>query len=158
MKEEIEEQIAEEHPGIIINGQMIKKKTMGVSYFHTVQSFVQFLWNWNLKGGKLVDQNTANVRASICVACHNNKPSSEVRKGGCGTCNKMGNKAIDAVRDKIVKTNKTPTDPRLLACGICGCDLKISVWIPNNILLQPKEANAYPAFCWKKKVLEGTDL
>lgn len=130
---------------------------MGISTYQTVQSFAQFLWNWLLSGGRLVNQNTANLRADICVKCHNNKPSSEVRKG-CSVCNKMGNAALNKVRSTIIKNNSTPLDDRLLTCGICGCDNRISVWIPNVALVQMEDVNAYPAFCWKKKRFENLDV
>ena len=129
---------------------------MAISTFKTVQSFVQFLWNWYIGGGQLLDQNTANLRAAICVQCHNNKPSSEVRK--CSTCHKMGNAVIQKVRQQILKNNTTPLDSRLLTCGICGCDNRITVWIPNQILLKAEDANAYPGFCFKKKIVENTEL
>lgn len=130
---------------------------MGVTTFQTVQSFVQFLLNWYLKGGTLVDQNTANLRASICAGCHNNKPSSEVRRG-CSTCNKMGNVVLDSVRAKIVKQNKTSSEAKLLTCSLCGCDLKIKVWIPNQILGDSNEVNAWPTFCWRKKAAENAEV
>lgn len=131
---------------------------MSIPFHQTVQSFVQFLWNWKVSGGNLVDQNTANQRAETCVACHNNLSSKEVRKGGCGVCQKMGNATINMIRSKIIKGNGTPSDAKLLTCGICGCCLKISVWIPNAVLLKSGDANAYPEFCWKKKVVEGRDI
>lgn len=130
---------------------------MAVTKFQTVQSFVQFLLNWYLKGGQLVDQATANTRAAICAACHNDLPSSEVRRG-CSTCNKMGNVVLNSVRQKIIKNNSTPHDSKLLTCAICGCCLKISVWIPNQMLLKNEDANAYPTHCWKKAILENRDL
>lgn len=105
----------------------------------------------------MLDQNTANLRASICVQCHNNKPSSEVR-GGCSTCQKMGNKVINSVREQIIKGNSTPSDAKLLTCAICGCDNRITVWIPNQILLKVEDANAYPGFCFKKKILENLEV
>lgn len=131
---------------------------MGVSFFHSVQSFVQFLLNWTLKGGKLVEQGTADARAAICSACHNNKPTSEIRNRSCCGGNKVANAVISAARSKIIKDAKSTNDAKLLACAICGCDNKISVWIPNNVLLKPEDANAYPSFCWKKKITEGQDV
>lgn len=130
---------------------------MAITFFHTVKAFSQFLWNWKLQGSPLVDQNTANLRASICASCHNNKYSKDIRKG-CGACNKMGNKVLDGIRDGIISGNRTTSDGALLACGVCGCDNKISVWIPNDVLLSVEDANAFPSFCWKKKVLEGQNL
>lgn len=132
---------------------------MAVTFFHTVKSFTQFLWNWKLQGSPLVDQNTANIRASICVGCHNNVASKDVRKGGCSVCNKMGNKTINAIRDTIIEGNRTTSEGRLLSCANCGCDLAITVWIPLAALGQTKEeANAWPSFCWRKAILEDREL
>lgn len=130
---------------------------MAVTFFHTVKSFTQFLWNFKLGGSHLVDQNTANLRGEICVGCHNNIPSKEVRKG-CSTCNKMGGRVLNSIRDSIISGNRTSVDGKLLTCGICGCDNRISVWIPNDVLLSVEDSNAYPSFCWKKAVEQGKDL
>ena len=131
---------------------------MPVTFYHSVQSFVQAGMNFILSGGRLVDQNTANLRAEICSGCHNNLPTAEIRKSGCSTCQKMGDFAIDQVRSTVIKTKKTTFDSSLLACGLCGCDLKISVWIPNQTLLKLEDANAYPSFCWKKKIQENLEV
>lgn len=130
-----------------------------VTFFNTVQSFVQFLLNWYLKGAKLVDQNTANLRASICATCHNNLPTKEIKKGGCSSCNKMGGIVLNSIRSKIIGGSRTTNDPKLLACGICGCDNRISVWIPNQVLVDSMhDVNAYPTFCWKKKLTDGQEV
>lgn len=130
---------------------------MAISFFKTVQSFSQFVAAFLANGGGLVDQNTANIRAATCAGCHNNKASGDVRKV-CSACNKMSNAAINKFRALVIKDNKTTSDSRLLTCGICGCDLKISVWIPNEALVTKEDANAYPSFCWKKKILEDANL
>lgn len=132
---------------------------MAIINFKTVKSFTQFLWNFKLSGSPLVDQNTANIRAQVCVDCHNNTASADVPAGrSCRICGKSGNKALDLLREPIIGKNKTPLDGRLMSCGICGCDLKLSVWIPNRILLSQEDANAYPSFCWKKKITENQEL
>lgn len=131
---------------------------MPVPFFQTVKSFAQFLANWTLKGGKLVDQETANARAAICASCHNNSPSAEVR-AGCGACRKGGDWLLDKVRNPITGGRRTPSDPKLKVCALCGCDLKIKVWIPNEALGVPKEeANAYPSFCWRKAMVDGKEI
>lgn len=128
-----------------------------ISIFQTVQSFAQFLNNWLLKGGQLVDQNTANTRAAICAACHNNLGSKEVRKSCCGG-GAAANAAVAVARKLIIQNKTTPSDKNLLTCKICGCDNKISVWIPNDALVIPEDANAYPTFCYKKKIVEGQNV
>lgn len=130
---------------------------MKIPFFNTLKSFTQFLWNWKLSGSPLVDQNTANLRAEICVACHNNKSSKDVR-GGCGVCNKMGNKVLNKMREEIISNNHTTSDAKLLTCGICGCDSRISVWIPNYVLMDVNDSNAYPSMCWKKGIERNSEL
>lgn len=131
---------------------------MAVTFFQTLQSFSQFVMNYILSGGGLVDQNTANLRAEVCAACTNNKPSGDIRTGGCGVCQKMSNGVLNAFRTNVIKDNQTTSDYKLLACSICGCDNRISVWMPNQALLGTADANAFPTYCWKKKILDGTDL
>lgn len=131
---------------------------MAITLFNSVKHFTQFLGRWVASGGKLVDQNTANLRAMICVPCHNNKQSKEVTGKECSTCIKAARSILGSIRSVIIKNNATLHDRKLLVCGICGCDNKISVWIPNDALLSKEDANAFPSFCWKKKVSEGMDI
>lgn len=132
---------------------------MAISTYKTVQSFVQSLWSFFIGGGQLVDQNTANMRAAICASCHNNKESGEIKRSGCCGKGKLASLAINTVRSSLIKDKKTTSDSRLLACGLCGCDLKIKVWFPLSALGQTvEEANAWPSFCWRKKILEGTEI
>lgn len=130
---------------------------MAVTFFQTLKSFSVFIKRFILNGGTLVDQNTANLRAAICAGCHNNKSSGDIRKV-CRVCGKLGAAAVDKFRSEVIKDNKTSSDSKILACGICGCDLKISVWIPSDVLVTKEDANAYPTFCWKKKILENVNL
>lgn len=128
---------------------------MALFTFKTVQAFVQFLWTWRMNGGELVDQNTANQRAAICVSCHNNSTSSGKV---CGVCNKMAHATLDGIRAGIIKSAKTSSHDRLLDCKLCGCDLKIKVWIPNQVLGKLEEVNAWPTHCWMKKITENLEV
>lgn len=130
---------------------------MAITFFNTVKHFAQFAAKHLANGGKLVDQNTANMRSDICLRCHNNKPSNEVRKD-CSTCQKLGTNFLDSIRSKIIGSKKTVNDRAILTCAICGCDIKMMVWMPNATLISKEDANAYPEFCWKKKILEGEEL
>ena len=129
-----------------------------INFFKSVDEFAQLLKNWILTGGKLVDQNVANERAAICAGCHNNVGSSEVRKACCGG-GVATTAALWTARKLIIQQKITDSDRKLLTCGLCGCDLKIKVWIPLQVLGQTKEeANAWPTFCWMKKVLEDKEV
>jgi hypothetical protein len=103
------------------------------------------------EGGRRIEsKDEADRRAAICQACHNNKGTSE-RPGGCGGCWKAANPVIDFIRARIVRGQHTPYDGKLKSCLICGCDLKLQVWIPREFLgVDEKTQNAYPTFCWKK--------
>lgn len=129
-----------------------------IPFFQSVTSFTDFLKSFITSGGKLVGKNVANTRAEICVGCHNNQASTEVRKSCCGG-GAANTAALWAARVMIIQNRTTPSDKQLLVCSLCGCDLKIKVWIPLEALGQTKEeANAWPTFCWCKKILEDKEV
>ena len=113
--------------------------------------------SWISGGGKLLDQNTANLRAAICKDCHNNVPTSEVR-GGCSSCSRGETYVINLTRQVVIQGRGTPLDGHLKSCGICGCDIRTMVWLPNQALLKLEDANAYPAFCFKKKIVTNEEV
>lgn len=131
---------------------------MAVTLFQTAKSFAQFLTNWTLKGGHMVDQNVANIRAAICAGCHNNVKGLDAATGGaCRSC-RGKNKAIDAIFGALLKGRTTPSDSKVKNCALCGCHIHAMVHFPNDYLLTKSDANAYPQFCWKKAVLEDKDI
>lgn len=130
---------------------------MAVTLYSSVKQFVTSMSKWIASGGGLVDQNTANIRSLTCVSCHNNKATDEV-KGGCSTCNKGRNMAVTLLRKTVIKNNSTPRDGQLKVCALCGCDLKTKIWFPNEALLTKEDSNAYPSFCWAKKIEDGTQV
>ncbi len=129
-----------------------------ISFYKTVSQFVSFIFEWRKAGGQLVDQNTANTRAAICVGCHNNKPTNEIRKKACCGGGAAQNAAVVVARATVIRGKSTPYDKNLLACNLCGCDLKIKVWIPSDVLLKTEDANAYPSFCWAKAITDGKNV
>lgn len=123
------------------------------TFLERVKSFASSLTNYVQTGGQLVDQNTANIRAEICAACHNNKPDAEARKSCCGKGLVEG-AAILAIRTTIVGSRTTTSHSKLGSCGICGCVNNLQVWFPSNPLgMNEENANAYPSFCWKKQII-----
>lgn len=113
--------------------------------------------SWLAGGRQLVDQNTANLRAEICKPCHNNLPTSEVR-GGCSSCRKGETYVIQMTRQVVIQGRSTSFDGALKACAICGCDARTMIWFPNQALLKIEDANAYPSFCWKKKIVDNLEV
>lgn len=130
---------------------------MAISLFSSVKHFVDSMASWLAQGHQLLDQNTANQRAVICAGCHNNKPTDEVR-GGCSSCNRGETYVVNLTRQAITQGRHTSLDGNLKICGICGCDIRTMIWLPNQALLSKEDANAYPTFCWKKKILDNKEV
>lgn len=124
------------------------------------QTFIQALKNYVLTGGHLVDQNTANIRAQICVQCHNNVRCEDARpaaKSSCSSCHRfigvIEDAAVRLAKAFILQGRQTPNNAELKCCNVCGCDLQLSVWFPTVPLgINEENKNAYPTFCWKKEI------
>jgi hypothetical protein len=157
-QEKIEEEISEfyckNYPDICQNFTPRQMPTYPMStMFQRVKNFSESMLRFATGGAQLVDQNTANVRASICVKCHNNVSPGQARAGGCSSCRSVEDKAIEMLRSKIIGQKATMFDGHLKACAICGCDLKLKVWFPAAALgVSEQNKNAYPTYCWLKNL------
>lgn len=89
-----------------------------------------------------VDQEEANRRAEICAKC-----PLQISTSGCWGC-----KGIAGMLPSIAGARKTPHDPQLKACGVCGCYNAVSVHIPVSVQ-QDGHLN-FPDYCWKKVQIE----
>ena len=92
-------------------------------------------------GGKLVDDATAKLRASICKGCRYNTPTR-----GCA-CS-----AVYQTINKLLPAEKKDTS--LGVCRACGCSLQLKVWMPNEVV---RESNVpvgdnFPEWCWQKNI------
>ena len=119
----------------------------------SLQTLFESLKNYVLTGGQLVDQNTANIRAEICAACHNNKPDSEAKRGCCGK-GLVASAASLAIKKTIVGDRVTTSHSKLGKCDICGCPNNLTVWFPSNPIGDNDDTkNAFPSFCWRKQII-----
>lgn len=96
----------------------------------------------------LVDQNTASIRARTCSQCHNNV-SSSVARSGCFVSEDL---IFEKVSKQIVKGRTTDNDSQVKSCSIDGGDNNPSLWLFPEYLVNKKDVNAYPSFCWKKNL------
>ena len=111
-------------------------------------------------GDRRVTSEEAERRAAICAACHNNSdlPASKTGCQGCGQSTNIFTTPLRRFVDRLIaplrqawSRNYTTQDNRLGTCGICGCDLKMSVWVPSDAFdYSDQEKNAFPSFCWRK--------
>lgn len=140
---EIQEQYCEVWPAGCLSRMISSVKVFA--------SFAEALWSYVTSGGQLVSQNDANVRAEICVNCHNNIQSSDARKGVC--CGGVTNLILDQTKKRVIGDRKTAYDKLLKACAICGCENALQIWFPTSSLGMSKDnVNAYPTPCWRKKI------
>ncbi len=103
------------------------------------------LASWVMGGGKRVELQEANRRASICVGCPMNQEIAD-----CSACNET---TLRAAVELVTSGGVTDQEGKLKACAVCGCSNKAQVWLPLDILQKhlPDEMNArLPDICWKK--------
>lgn len=151
---EIMVQLGEKYPNIVLNQPVMKPP----AFVEKVKAFAAVLTNHLAHGAVLVDQNTANIRSTICRYCHNNvAPGPNI--GNCGPCEKMAEKGVDVIRAGVLHGRQTPNDDKLKSCALCSCDLRMKVWFQLKTLGHTKEeVNAFPDFCWIKKIAEDKEV
>lgn len=117
-----------------------------------VRTFSSALKCYHIKNDLLVDQNTANIRAKLCVSCHNNVDKSKALDGVILGLTE-DQKVMDQMSGTILQGRTTSHDTQLKSCNICGTHNKLAIWLFPEYLLKRQDANAFPSFCWKKEVL-----
>lgn len=111
-----------------------------------------------------VSQQEAERRASICLGCHNHVKNANYTapsQGGCRGCSKasqvldatlwkLGLKAVELISPLLLIGKSTTMDGQLGQCGLCGCLLKLKIWIKNSAGGFAGKENMWPSFCWMK--------
>lgn len=148
--EEIETQMCENM------GEEIKKRfcigdgltVKGGFHWRELLSGTQALANHILNGRKVVDQEEAERRATICAACPRNSAFSKPCGGNCPE--------LETIVQAVVGGGKTTLDDKLEACSVCGCVLRALVWVPGAQLSTSTDADFIekaPENCWKRAEL-----
>lgn len=90
-------------------------------------------------GGKgLVDQETADRRSATCAACPLN-----MGMAGCYSCSNLA-----SVVYSIIGARETVRNASLMNCGVCGCNLRAKVWLPQDVAEKASEGYRFPSWCW----------
>jgi len=106
---------------------------------------IEVISEWLGDGGQVVDQETAQKRANICLKCPLNVPTVVV---------------VDAVARAIKKhlsvknelALRVEGEKSLHTCQACGCVLRLLVWEPQSrvkVNMTPEETEKTPSHCWK---------
>lgn len=103
--------------------------------------------DWLTSGGAPVDQETANKRAAICVACPMNV------KGSWYTV-----APAEIIRETLSARSdlklQTPNDDKLESCDVCKCLMRLKVWTPLHFIKDRTPADImaeFPPNCWINK-------
>lgn len=112
--------------------------------FNDVKAFLKSV-EGTIKGGGVVDQQTAEERTNICMRCPYN-----TRLPGCEGCAGIANIVF-----KVIGARTTNNMGSLKQCGVCGCSLKAKVWVPQDTVKQTAQVqnniNDFPDWCWVRK-------
>lgn len=112
-------------------------------------------------GGRRTTQEEAERRAAICAGCHNNSDVPAAK--GCSGCGqgttiftsplwRFVDRLVQPFRASWLQSYATTQDNRLGACNVCGCNLKMAVFVPADAFdYTEQEKNAFPSFCWHKE-------
>lgn len=106
---------------------------------------VQSITEWLGSGGVVVDQETAQKRANVCLTCPNNIPSIIVTEAVA-----MAIKRHLSVKNEVGL--RVDGEKSLHSCSVCSCVLKLLIWEPqSNVTAQMTETEKakLPAHCWK---------
>ena len=117
-------------------------KVNGEALGNRVVRWATSMWHARPKGGhKLVPQDEANRRASICLTC----PMNKQWQASCSSC--MG--SVNAVLSQIrgMKSNKHAG--HLHSCSFMGWDNSTAIHL-ESLALTPDQLSRKPPNCWLK--------
>lgn len=100
---------------------------------------------WLGSGGEVVEPETAQERADICLPCPNNVANFPVT-----TAVALAVKQYLGVKNKL--SLRVKGEKALGTCSACGCVLRLKVWEPQEKVqneLTDEERQKLPAFCWQ---------
>lgn len=107
---------------------------------------VRILSDWLGSGAQVVDKETAQKRANVCIKCPMNQNGNMVTKAIAW--------AIKEQTDlKSELELRVDGEKSLHSCAVCSCWLKLKIWIPMNQLRSeetPEDKAKWPAWCWMK--------
>jgi hypothetical protein len=128
---------------------------------NTIHTFLNTTMAWLRNGGELVPVKEAIQRSKICVECPYNNGRMRGRCPGCFArkaiwfiYGHLGNR-VDGKpgrNPEKIPVSENPHNEELTYCGKCGCDLKLKVFIPTEVI--DTTGVDYPVWCWQKEGYE----
>ena len=116
-------------------------------FVRNTASGIKTIKEWEIAGGKVVDQLSAENRALICVNCPKN-----VKGDLLDFFTQEGAKLIQLqLETKNNMKLATSYDDRLGICDACGCVNKLKIWCPKDIIdlkMKPEVRDQLHETCW----------
>jgi hypothetical protein len=109
------------------------------------------LTDWLGSGLEPVDTAYAKRRAETCAKCPKNVPIKGIETAVAKAITEQ-----ESVREKIGAKLPSETEDKLQSCEVCGCYLKLKVWVPEKHLKEHTDVEEFPANCWLVDELTNT--
>ena len=128
-------------PNVIVMQSVVNKRTQKI------------IDAWNAAGRPKLDRALAEARASQCFKCRKHAPM------GCLTCNGT----YQHLQQRMGADLAVANDKHLQACGVDQVFLKVSVWLPDEVMLRllPRigvlKTEHFPHDCWKRRIMEAAN-
>ena len=115
----------------------------------TMAAGLAVLGPWMTAGKPTVKDDLATARSATCAGCKFN-----VLLKNCRPCMMP---AITKLVESAIGPAETPYSDQINGCNLCGCSLKIKIWVPITYI---KDAMLFdkallPDWCWVKKESDG---
>lgn len=99
------------------------------------------LVKWLGSGGAPVEESEANERAMVCASCPHNALKRRIE-------DRIAREIVKQEEIRLKLRLTTTNDTRLETCDVCGCYLKLKVWVPMRF---QNKSLPFPNFCWMRK-------
>lgn len=108
--------------------------------------------DWLGSGAQPVEQELAERRAAICVACPKNVAPSWFSEGP-GQLIKAAVESWRKITGKVDFEFKNSQGEKLKSCDVCKCVLPLKIYVPLKHIVEntkPEVMAEFPNFCWIK--------
>lgn len=105
---------------------------------------------WWLGGLAPVSQDTAERRAFTCTTC----PKNEAREKWTSPVGHIAKVLKSAFAWKHQRRLSTARDEQLGICAACGCETRLKVWEPLDLILKQTDRETFDRLeklCWQRK-------
>jgi hypothetical protein len=119
-----------------------------IEHIKHIPDGTSLLKDWVGNDGQVVDQETAQKRADICLKCPMNQSGSILTQSVASAIKRyLEFKSQIGLRVKGEKS--------LRHCSVCGCVNRLQIWCPDKFFSSHttrEELEKYHQDCWKKAI------